>query len=111
MKTLVTGATGFLGKRVVKKLRARGEDPILTSLSMGVDLRDFNQTKAFFEDHQPDVLLNCASFVGGIQFGYKYPADLFENNLLIRATEKPTKHSKIISKHTCFKSSVSNRET
>jgi len=83
MKTLVTGATGFLGKRVVKKLRASGENPILTSLSMGVDLRDFNQTKAFFEDHQPDVLLNCASFVGGIQFGYKYPADLFENNLLM----------------------------
>lgn len=83
MKILVTGATGFLGKRVVKKLRERGEDPILTALSLGVDLRDYTQTINFFEHHQPEVLLNCASFVGGIQFGYKYPADLFENNLLM----------------------------
>ncbi len=83
MKILVTGATGFLGKRLVKKLRERGENPVLTSLSLGVDLRDYAQTSAFFQREKPDVLLNCASFVGGIQFGYKYPADLFENNLLM----------------------------
>lgn len=83
MKIAVTGATGFLGKRVVKKLQAQGHDPILTSLSMGVDLRDYQQAFQFFDEHRPEVLLNCASFVGGIQFGYKYPADLFENNLLM----------------------------
>jgi GDP-L-fucose synthase len=83
MKITVTGATGFLGKRVVKKLKERGENPITTSLSMGVDLRDWEQTIAFFEKEKPEILLNCASFVGGIQFGYKYPVDLFENNLLM----------------------------
>jgi GDP-L-fucose synthase len=83
MKIAVTGATGFLGKRVVKKLQARGLDPVCTSLSMGVDLRDYKQAEAFFQDEKPDILLNCAAFVGGIQFGYKYPADLFENNLLM----------------------------
>lgn len=83
MKIAVTGATGFLGKRVVKKLQERGENPVQTSLSLGVDLRDYQQTLEFFEQEKPDVLLNCASFVGGIQFGYKYPADLFENNLLM----------------------------
>lgn len=83
MKIAVTGATGFLGKRVVKKLKERGFDPVLTSLSLGVDLRDFAQTLDFFQLERPDILLNCASFVGGIQFGYKYPADLFENNLLM----------------------------
>ncbi|MCB0527040.1 MAG: NAD-dependent epimerase/dehydratase family protein [Lewinellaceae bacterium] len=83
MKILVTGATGFLGKRVVKKLREQGHEPIRTSLSMGVDLRDYQQTIDFFQKEQPEILLNCASFVGGIQFGYKYPVDLFENNLLM----------------------------
>ncbi|MEZ4966164.1 MAG: NAD-dependent epimerase/dehydratase family protein [Saprospiraceae bacterium] len=83
MKILVTGATGFLGKRVVKKLREQGHEPIRTSLSMGVDLRDYRQTIDFFQKEQPEILLNCASFVGGIQFGYKYPVDLFENNLLM----------------------------
>ncbi len=83
MKIAVTGATGFLGKRVVKKLRERGDQPVITSLSMGVDLRDQAQTIEFFQREKPDILLNCASFVGGIQFGYKYPVDLFENNLLM----------------------------
>ncbi len=83
MKIAVTGATGFLGKRVVKKLRDKGVDPIITSLSLGIDLRDYQQTHDFFDRERPDILLNCASFVGGIQFGYKYPADLFENNLLM----------------------------
>lgn len=83
MKIAITGSTGFLGKRVVKKLRERGVEPIETSLSMGVDLRDYAQASGFFQREKPEILLNCASFVGGIQFGYKYPADLFENNLLM----------------------------
>jgi GDP-L-fucose synthase len=83
MKILVTGATGFLGKRVVKKLNERDINPAKTSLSMGVDLRQYDQTIELFQTTQPDILLNCASFVGGIQFGLKYPADIFENNLLI----------------------------
>ncbi len=83
MKIAVTGATGFLGKRTVKKLQSKGIEPLQTSLSLGVDLRDYQQTLEFFQSNKPEVLLNCASFVGGIQFGYKYPADLFENNLLM----------------------------
>ncbi len=82
-KIAVSGATGFLGKRVVKKLRERGIEPLQTSLRLGVDFRDYEQTLRYFEREKPEILLNCASFVGGIQFGYKYPADLFENNLLM----------------------------
>ncbi len=83
MKILVTGATGFLGRRVVKKLKEKGIVPAVTSLSLGVDLRDRDQTSRLFQSLKPDVLLNCASFVGGIQFGFKYPVDIFENNLLM----------------------------
>ncbi len=82
-KIVVTGATGFLGKRVMRKLLARGDKPVPTSLSLGVDLRDYRQAQAFFQREKPEIVLNCAAFVGGIQFGYKYPADLFENNLLM----------------------------
>jgi GDP-L-fucose synthase len=78
---LVMGATGFLGKRVCRKLEERGYNFCRTSLSLGTDLRDLGQTVALFERVRPTFVLNCASFVGGIQFGLKYPADIFRNNM------------------------------
>lgn len=78
---VVTGATGFLGKRVCRALEAKGIEYIGTSLSEGLDLRDRQATVDFFQKHKPMYVLNCAAFVGGIQFGYKHPAELFQNNL------------------------------
>lgn len=82
-RILVTGATGFLGNRLVKKLKEKGIEPLVTSKSLGLDLRDTEATINFFQKHKPSIVLNCASFVGGIQYGYKYPVDLYENNLLM----------------------------
>jgi len=81
MTVLVTGATGFLGKRVCKLLDQRGISYVPTSLSLGLDLRERSATIAYFEKLRPSVVLNCASFVGGIQFGMKFPADIFANNI------------------------------
>jgi GDP-L-fucose synthase len=80
---LVTGATGFLGSWVCKKLEQRNMVFVKTSLSMGVDLRNFEQCDDLFDKVKPDIVLHCASYVGGIQFGLKYPAEMFRNNLLI----------------------------
>jgi GDP-L-fucose synthase len=83
---LVTGATGFLGKRVCRKLEARGVEFEKTSKSLGVDLRDQAATRALLERVRPKTVLNCASYVGGITYGYKHPADLFRNNLLMNVS-------------------------
>jgi len=80
---LITGATGFLGKRVEKKIKSLGLQCYSTSLSLGIDLRDNIQTEKLFKEVKPDIILNCAAYVGGIQFGYKHPAELFTNNLLM----------------------------
>lgn len=80
---LVTGATGFLGKRVCRQLERSGQSFLRTSQSLGLDLRDRTATLEFFKCHQPKYVLNCAAYVGGIQFGYKHPAELFHNNLQI----------------------------
>ena len=80
---LVTGATGFLGKNVCRLLAAKGLAFTRTSLSLGTDLRDFSATQALFECTRPSQVLNCAAYVGGIQFGYKHSAELFHNNLLM----------------------------
>jgi len=81
MNILVTGATGFLGQSVCKLLNERGIEPLRTSLSLGLDLRERYPTLEFFQKNKPDIVINCASFVGGIQFGLRYPADLFRNNM------------------------------
>ena len=78
---LVLGATGFLGKHVCRKLEASGREFARSSRSLGTDLRDYEQTLKLFKEVKPDVIINCASYVGGIQFGYKHPAELFSNNL------------------------------
>ena len=78
---LVTGCTGFLGKRVCRQLKSKGIPYLGTSRQTGLDLRDRQAMLAFFKDKKPSQVLNCAAFVGGIQFGYKHPAELFHNNL------------------------------
>ncbi|UYI80041.1 MAG: NAD-dependent epimerase/dehydratase family protein [Fusobacterium varium] len=80
---LVTGATGFLGKRVCKLLEEKKKDFIKTSLSLGVDLRNKEEVFKLFEEIKPEYVINCAAYVGGIQFGYKHTAELFTNNLLM----------------------------
>lgn len=80
---LVTGATGFVGKRVCRLLELQKKSYLKTSLSMGLDLRDQSATNDFFEKNKIDFVINCAAFVGGIQFGYKYPVELFRNNMLM----------------------------
>jgi GDP-L-fucose synthase len=78
---LVLGATGFLGKRVCRKLDQRGLSYHRTSLSLGVDLRDRQATRDLLAQVKPEAIINCAAYVGGIHFGLKHPVELFDNNL------------------------------
>lgn len=80
---LVTGATGFVGSHVCEGLKQRGLAFTPTSLSLGTDLRDAKAAHELFQRVMPRAVINCASFVGGIQFGYKYPVDIFRNNMQI----------------------------
>jgi GDP-L-fucose synthase len=78
---LVTGCTGFLGKRVCRQLESSDFPYVGISRQNGPDLRDLQATLCFFSENRPSKIINCAAFVGGIQFGYKHPAELFHNNL------------------------------
>ena len=84
-KIFVPGGNGFLGKRVVKKLEERNIGCISLSLRDGYDFRNFEQTKKLFEKEGFDAVINCAAFVGGIQYGYKKPGEIFYNNILMSA--------------------------
>ena len=82
-KIFVAGGNGFLGKRIVKKLEERNIDYIPLSLRDGYDFRNFEQTKQLFEKEKFDAVINCAAFVGGIQYGYEKPGEIFYNNILM----------------------------
>jgi GDP-L-fucose synthase len=82
-KVLVAGGTGFVGKAVIRKLEERGINYVTTSRSLGVDFRNFEETKKFFEKEKPDFVINCAAFVGGIKFGLEHQGEIFYNNVLM----------------------------
>jgi len=80
-KIFVPGGNGFLGKRVVKKLEEKNLAFISLSLRDGIDFRQFEKTKRLFKKEKFDAVINCAAFVGGIQFGYMRPGEVFFNNV------------------------------
>jgi GDP-L-fucose synthase len=84
-KIFVPGADGFVGQNVVEALKRKNFDFVGLSLKNGFDFRDFQQTKELFEKKKFDAVINCASFVGGIQFGYDHPGEIFYNNSLMSA--------------------------
>lgn len=80
---LVLGSTGFLGGSVCQLLDKNSIDYSGASLSTGVDLRKFKDVDELFGIVEPSVVINCASYVGGLQFGLAHPTELFTNNLKI----------------------------
>lgn len=83
MRIFVAGGNGFLGRRVCRKLKQMEADYTSNSLRDGIDYRNLNDLKRFFENDQIDIVLNCATFIGGIQFGLQYPAEIFYNNFMM----------------------------
>jgi GDP-L-fucose synthase len=84
-KIFVPGVHGFVGQNVATALEKKGLPFAGLSLRDGYDFRNFAQTKALFEKEKFDAVINCASFVGGIQFGYAHPGEIFYNNSIMAA--------------------------
>lgn len=61
MKIVVTGANGQLGSDVAQVLQQRGHTVVPTDFPQ-VDIRDMQQTAAFFTEHIPDAVLHCAAY-------------------------------------------------
>ena len=77
-KILVTGGTGLVGKHLQEKL------PNAFYLSSkDCDLTNINQVKELISSYKPDIVVHLAARVGGIQDNIKYPADYFDDNILI----------------------------
>ncbi len=81
-KVLVTGQSSMIGRQVVSKLLERGAYvlPDFFANEDGVERVDLTNSvdcDTLFEKSEPDYVIHCAGFNGGIQFNKKYPADIF----------------------------------
>ena len=93
---IVTGARGFLGSAIVKKLHELGKTTIEIS-SQHVDLRDQQATHAYFEQLQKstkniDVVVHCAVQGGGIGWMKANPVYSFVDNIYINSNTMVATH-------------------
>jgi len=84
-QTLIIGSEGFLGKHVKNQLSAQGNDFIEIKGKKHVDISDKNELENYLKTNNIESIINCAAFVGGISFGYKYQADLLHKNMIMSA--------------------------
>ena len=84
-RVYVAGHRGMVGSAIVRALRARGFENIVTRSSAELDLRDQRAVADFFAAERPDYVFLAAARVGGILANDSYPADFIYDNLCIEA--------------------------
>lgn len=82
-KIYVAGHRGMVGSAVVRTLRARGFENIVTRTRSELDLTDQHAVRDFMAAEKPDVAVIAAAKVGGIHANNTYPAEFMLENLAI----------------------------
>ncbi|MBK8550508.1 MAG: NAD-dependent epimerase/dehydratase family protein [Ignavibacteria bacterium] len=84
-KSAVFGNTGMLGSSIVRQLKKKGYENILTpSRKDGFDLLKKEDLEKFFKEEMPDNVYMVAGLVGGILANNTRQADfLYQNALMI----------------------------
>jgi GDP-L-fucose synthase len=85
MKAYVAGHRGMVGSAIVRALRARGHEDIVTRTHAELDLSDQQAVRAFMAKEKPDHVVLAAAKVGGIHANNTYPAEFIYENLMMEA--------------------------
>jgi len=81
LKILIIGSGGFLGGWVKNLLQNSNEHLIEEIPGKNfVDITKEDEFDSFIKSSKPDIVINCAAFVGGIAYGYKYPSKILNLN-------------------------------
>jgi len=83
-KWLVAGASGMVGRAIVRIAKNQGVSEIVEVTSTKCDLRDPNKTRQLLLDTKPDVVIDAAAKVGGILANSSEPVEFMIDNLQIQ---------------------------
>ncbi|PQB05481.1 GDP-L-fucose synthase family protein [Aureitalea marina] len=83
-KIFVAGHRGLVGSAIVKDLKAKGYQNIITRTRRELDLTDHLAVAEFFKQEKPQYVFLAAAKVGGIVANNTYRADFLYENLQIQ---------------------------
>ncbi|HEX8477391.1 MAG TPA: GDP-L-fucose synthase [Telluria sp.] len=81
----VAGHRGLVGSAIVRALRARGHQNIVTRSHAELELTEQAAVRRFFDDERIDQVYLAAARVGGIHANNTYPAEFIYDNLMVQA--------------------------
>jgi GDP-L-fucose synthase len=82
-KIYVAGHRGMVGGAILRRLKARQTDELITRTHAELDLTDQAAVRAFMADTRPDIVILAAAKVGGILANNTYPAEFIYENLMM----------------------------
>lgn len=82
-KIYVAGHKGMVGSAIVRELKRRGYDNIITRTHQELDLRRQQEVEAFFERERPEYVFLAAAKVGGIVANQEALADFMYDNMVL----------------------------
>jgi GDP-L-fucose synthase len=83
-RVVVTGGAGFMGSRVVDRLKSSGAE-VFVPRSRDYNLVDGAAVKRLFKDARPELVIHAAAVVGGIGANRANPGRFFYENLMMGA--------------------------
>lgn len=83
MNLLITGASGFLGRHVVKLLRNREDIKLFTPSSDELELIQAANLSQYLVNNEISHIIHLAANVGGIGANRRKPADFMYDNLMM----------------------------
>ena len=83
-KIFVAGHKGLVGSAIVRNLKDRGYENIITKTRQELDLLNQKDVLDFFEDQKPEYVFDAAARVGGIYANDTFSGDFIYENMQIQ---------------------------
>src|SRR5437588_4397329 len=83
-KIYVAGHRGLVGSAIMRLLRSRGFNQLITRPRFELDLRDQSVVRSFFAQEKPDIVVLAAARVGGIKANSNAPVEFLIENVEVQ---------------------------